>query len=283
MAQSGQVQYAVVGDSYNTVPGMVDGGSWGVNTNVQTRSAINGVGAKVAGAALTVVTLNLRPVDTNCLLDKIIRSTSPHGLPSVVKLEAGDDEKGVKGASWYCHQAEIAMAAEAALSVNYTFHHSGKHTATTGVATPNYDSGGTTFEWYRGYVQADGSTFGCRSLKITVANNLIPVYDLSAKSTGSLRYPVALVAGPQQVTATAEYQAWPTHGNDLEGDELTTETIVAVAVNNASSPATYTFTLTDAKVISWSTAPVANNALKIYTVNYELDENDSSGLTIEAS
>ncbi len=266
---TGAVQEAYVGTTYQTALGIVTGGEWGDDAKLVLREGIGGVGTYVAGLMDPGATLDIIPVDSNCLLDKVLRASYPVGALTAFKLHIGDDANGRYGAAWYVDSADISMSVENALAVKYALRHDGKFT--TGTNANTYSSPKTTFEWYRGAVTVAGSAAQAISFSASVKNNLIQRPTLDSKVAASLRYAAALDVGPQEVEVSVEFLTDP--ALNLTGDALATATVVCTANNGTG---TYTFTMTSGKVSKWSSALADSKKHKTYAVTYVLDHNSSA-------
>ena len=275
---TGAVQFALGGASYDTPIGLVDGGSWGEDTQAAVEESIGGIGEIVAGPALPTASLSYRPVSTDSLLLSIIRASYPAGIPAYIPLHVGDGERGIKSLYWLCNTAELACEAEGSLTVDMELLLMGKPTFTSGGG----DHSGvavTTLRWYRGSVKVGTSNMEARAARFKVDNGLIAGYTLDAGTSASLRYPDSYDIGAEKPDITCEYYAYPSH--DLSGDEITTADIVMIC-NTVSDGFTVTVTATGAKVIDWSTGPVLSDGRLLYSVNYRMDWN-SGAFTIAAA
>lgn len=267
-AETGSATYAHTGATYATPLHLVRAGTrWGQGAPSQTRDALSGA-VRVGGAILPMVRLNLFPVDANCFIDKI-EPASVGALPADCILELGNSTKNIQALDWKINVAEIECEVNGALQVGYELVNAAKPTYSTG-GTPGTKVT-TTFEWYRGYVTTGGSPYECRRIRFRAGNNIIGKHSLNQKASDK-RYPDSLVEGAFTVEAEAEYYDDP--GHETGGDEMTTSTIVLVAVNNAATPKTITITGTDMHVPEWYFEPGGASELNRYTVPYELDENE---------
>lgn len=276
---TGAVMYANTAVGLDTPLALVTGGEWGVDANPTTRMGLTN-GVIVPGAALTVVTLDLQPVNATSLLDNVLRSAYPGTLAELTafSLEVGDDEKGISGAAWYVNAADIALAAEDCLSVGYELNHLGKHTATVGGAT--YAPAKTTYEWYAGSVKIGGANADVRSFSCKVSNGLLPRFSLNSKSAGSLRYCDTFDVSSEKVDGSLEFFTDPAF--DTSGDTLPTATILVTAVNTAYAAATVTITATTVKVTKWGESFVDADNRKVQKCDWAADPNAGS-LTIVLS
>lgn len=274
---TGAVQYVLTGAGYDTGVSIVSGGSWGEDANVSVREGIGGVGSIVAGMQVYQANIEVLPADANCLLDKVLRSSYPAGPLASIPLEVGDDELGIQDAGWLVDGCEFGLSVNEALFVRYDLVTAGKPTRTLGsneVGFPGYAPLGTTAEWYKGSVSIGGADYQCRALTGRLTNNLFPRPTLDSRSAGTMRYVDAIDVGPEEVEVTAEFHAPP--GHDLSGDDLATASIQVQSETSASPSTTITFSIADARVVSWSAPLVSAREPRVYVATYRTDVNSGS-------
>ncbi len=273
---TGLVHYALTG---TTPIGILLGGRWGEDISVQERGGIGGAGTNVPGAQFSAIQVQYLPVDSSCLIDKILRASYPNGAMTAINLVAGDDEVGISSAAWQAHQASIKMEANAALEMNLTAYLlSGKPTRTAG-GGDHSTCAKTTFEWYRGSAKVGGVNAGLRSVEFQISNSLVPFWSLNYVNTGSERFPEYGVKGNESTRIAAVYLV--DHAENLTNDEMQTiGTLIATVVNNAGSPKTITVTATTPQMHSWETGPTAHDQLKAINASLGMDINTGMALAI---
>ena len=276
-AGTGHVQYAVTGSEYSTAVCGVMGGSWGQKANLQKRKTIRGSGIWTPGLKVPTVNLNLWPVDANGFLGSILRASYPAGGLTENYLEVGDENRGIRGASWVINTAELSAQTEGLLAVNYEFMLCGKPATTSGNKTPTPVT--TYYEWYTGVLTVGSKKYRCRSISIKVNNNVIPCPTLDDKATDEGTYPDGYALGDEEVEISAEFES-DLGINLFDTDARHEAGSIVVALTNTAYPAsTCTITAVTPPLESWESAFVDGNTVRTYVCNFVLDDN-SGDLTI---
>jgi len=278
---TGAVQYAFTGDDYKTPLGIISGGEWGDNANPIVVEGIGGAGAIVPGPTQAEATLEVTPVDTSGLLDKILRSAGtyggyPAGKPPQFKLHVGDDADGIYCSTWQVSGATVNFAVGDVMKVSYKLIATGK--PTRGVNANTYTVPKTPFVWHNGSVQVDGADCEVTACELAIENGLTAYHTLNSKTAGSKRWNDGCDSGSEVITCNLTFRENPGHA--LDGDALEECAIVLTALSLADTPLSATFTLTDAKPVTQNTRLVAAGAVREWTVQYQLDHNVSDGLVI---
>jgi hypothetical protein len=266
----GGVQRAFTGESYDTPIGIVTGGEWGDDTSSKVVTGIGGTGVVIPGPQTTLAKLNVVPVNNACLLDKVLRTSYPAGLPTAFPLAVGDSTGSRTASAWYIDTAEMELKVGDALAVSYgvaAFPGKPTTTALSGAWAPPK----TPLMWLEGKVWLDGADCDAESCKISVKNDVLAQFSLNAKTDGSRRHPDGGDSGAEKVEADIVFFTDP--GHDLLGDDLDTATIILQAANQATSPTTYTFTAAGGKATTYKSSLVDGDARRMYTVHYQYDYN----------
>ncbi len=266
---TGAIQYAFTGASYDTAVGIVTGGEWGDDTAAKKVSGIGGMGVVIPGAQVTNVSMDVVPVDANCLLDKILKSSYPGGMPTGFPLSVGDDDAAHAGALWYIDTAEIDLSVDEALSVSYGIMYPGKPTTTANTAT--YAPPRTPLLWCEGAVTLDGADCDAESVKISINHGLMARHSLNQKTNDSRRHPDGADAGPEVIEVTLE--CFEPGGFDLLGDDLPETDLVVTAASQGSTVTTWTFTLSNCKVVSAKSSLVGPDERRMWTLVLQHDDN----------
>jgi len=273
---TGAIQFALTGVAYDQPLGIITGGDWGAGMETEEREGVGGVGVTVGKRILPKVSLDLLPVDANCLIGSIKRATYPYSLPTAIPLKVGNTGRFCSAATWYCNAATITLEEGGALVFSGLEMLLGSK-PTWGAGATAFAPGTTTFEYGNAAVTVGGSASKARRISIAIKNNLIPDYNLDTKTSGSRLYAAALEAGPEEVDIDVEWFTDPAH--ELSVDTLPTATLSCVISNNAGTPKTITATVTTPKVLDWSEKLVNARTRKLVTAKYRLDQN-SGGLTL---
>lgn len=266
---TGAVQYAFTGEAYTTAVGIVTGGEWGDDMNAKEVAGIGGLGAKIPGAQTTQATLDVVPVNNACLLDKILKATYPGGAPTGFPLCVGDDDDGRTAALWYVNSAEITLAVEEALAVSYGLYTFGK--PTDGANTGSYAPPRTPLLWCEGAVTLDGADCDAMSVKISIDHGLIPRFSLNQKSDASRRHPDGGDAGAEKIEVTIE--CFEPGGFDTLGDDFDETDLVVTAASQGATKTTWTFTLSNCKVVSAKSSLVGPDDRRMWTIALTHDWN----------
>lgn len=272
---TGAVQYAFTGDTFTTAIGVVTGGGWGDDTADKTVTGINGMGIVIPGAQVTTVDLEVVPVDANCLLDKILKSSYPDGHPTGFPLCVGDDDDGRRGALWYIDTTEVTLAVDEALAATYGIMYPGL--PTTGANVSSYAPPKTPLLWCEGAATLDGSDADAESVKISINNGLMARHSLNQKTNGSRRHPDGSDAGPEVIEVTLE--CFEPGGFDTLGDDHDLTDLVVTAASQGSTVTTWTFTLNNAKVTSAKSNLVPSDSRRMWTLVLKADHNVGSDVS----
>lgn len=267
MAQTGAVQYALwSSDGWSSVHsvGKVVSGRRGLDGNVRSRRSIGGQEVLVGGVMVPKLSFSYLPED-GALLAYIKRSVYPAGALPQLGFEAGTDTEGLRISGAQCHRCVVELAVEEALRVDMDWWSAEPPTTTSGgTMTP---VGSKTFEWYRGQVSTDEVSYAAQRVRVTVANNLLPVASLDARTAGQRRYPDELAVGPEEVTVVADYLADP--GHDLSGDDLPVADVQVTAGNGTQ---TLTVVAADVVPVAWEQRFEVDE-LVLWRVEYRLPAN----------
>lgn len=279
---TGDVQYCGLYDTSTTTftpVGHVIGGTWAMEANAQRRRGIGGKSYIVGGLIIPRLRVQLLPLDGNCWLDKVKRSSYPDGLPPAIAdgtttfIAAGTGSSGVQLGESYIDTARIRCQLEEALNVEYDIAVKGKPGTDAGGRSMDV-SAGATFEWYEGVVSIGGNDYNCRSIEFEINNNLRITGSLDSKSSGSKRFADIFEAGREVVVVTAELLTNP--GHDVYADTLGEIGTVQLQVTNGTQ--TITVAIAEAKCVSIE-EPFEVDDFVVWRCQYWAEDN-SGNLTI---
>jgi len=151
------------------------------------------------------------------------------------------------------------------------------------VAVPtwkSYDTG-APFQWFQGTCTIGGSAYTMQDFSIDLNNNVTAHTSLDVKSANSQRLPEELVDGNEIISATftVAVPITSTIMDDPFADNITFTNDISLAFVNASSE-TFTITMADLKLKSWSKPFAAGGDVVYWTLTMEPLPNTASGLTL---